>query len=659
MYIFQTKNFILRAILFVTLSLLTITAFAKETPSKPGSKGFTRLKYNNPGLVIDLGVGLWGWPLPMDYDKDGDYDLVISCSDKPYRGTYFFENTSGNVKMPIFKPAVMIGEAHKNIQSCYIDGKVRLLAPAKEIIDFYNKDANFKKTVKIYPTDRIHKTEGNVRANQWKYCDYENDGDLDLIVGIGDWTDYGWDNAYDKNGKWTKGPLHGYVYLIRNNGTTEKPDYAEPEKILADGKPIDVYGMPSPNFADFDGDGDLDIICGEFVDKLTYFENIGTRKKPKYSAGRYLSYQGMTIKMDLCMIVPVAIDWDKDGDIDLVVGEEDGRVSLVENTGEIVDSMPQFLPPEFFQQQADEVKFGALVTPYSFDWDRDGDDDLICGNSAGYIGLLENLDGGDPPKWAAPKYLEVDGKPIRIQAGYNGSIQGPAEAKWGYTTLTVADWNKDARVDIIVNSILGRVVYYPNIGDMKNPILSEAKPIEVEWPGKTPKPAWFWWEPKGKELVTQWRTTPVVIDLNNDRLNDLVMLDHEGYLAFFERTYKKADLVLLPGKRIFKDESGKPLQLSNKTAGGSGRRKFCFVDWDCDKKLDLLVNSRNVNFYRNISEKRGEYIFSDQGKVAKRILAGHTTSPTVVFWDKDAVPDLLVGAEDGYLYYLKNPHTAK
>ena len=27
-----------------------------------------RIKYNNPGLVVDLGVGLWTCPLPMDFD---------------------------------------------------------------------------------------------------------------------------------------------------------------------------------------------------------------------------------------------------------------------------------------------------------------------------------------------------------------------------------------------------------------------------------------------------------------------------------------------------------------------------------------------------------------------------------------------------------------
>jgi len=36
------------------------------------------------------------------------------------------------------------------------------------------------------------------------------------------------------------------------------------------------------------------------------------------------------------------------------------------------------------------------------------------------------------------------------------------------------------------------------------------------------------------------------------------------------------------------------------------------------------------------------------------ILAGHSTSPTVVDWNKDNIPDLLVGAEDGHFYYLKN-----
>jgi hypothetical protein len=635
------------------------------------SNSFKRVKYNNPGLVVDLGVGLWAWPLPMDYDNDGDYDMVVSCPDKPYNGTYFFENTAGNVKMPVFKPAVKVGAGHRNIRPSYIDGKVSLLLPGLEIEGFCQPENQFNKTRAIYSSTNVHSPESGVRANQWQYCDYDRDGVLDLIVGVGDWSDYGWDNAFDKQGRWTRGPLHGYVYLIRNMGTTENPQYGKAQKILAAGKPVDVYGMPSPSFADFDGDGDLDLICGEFIDKFTWFENTGSRSHPKYAEGRRLAYMGKPLEMDLCMIVPVALDWDRDGDVDLVVGQEDGRVALVENTGRVTDGMPQFLPPKFFQQQADELKFGALVTPCSFDWDDDGDEDLICGNTAGYIGFIENLDGGDPPKWAAPAYLKADGRIIRIMAGPNGSIQGPCEAKWGYTTLNVADWNHDGMPDIVVNSIWGKVLWYRNIGTRQKPQLTAARPIEVEWPGKTPKPAWTWWEPEDKSLATQWRTTPVVIDYDGDGLNDLVMLDHEGYLALFKRAKRNKQLILLPGQRIFtiqdasafdsmnrpKNKTGGLLRMNDGSAGKSGRRKFCFADWDLDGRLDLMVNSQNINFLRNVSADNKTYVFRDEGLVADRILAGHTTSPTIVDWDKNGIPDLLVGAEDGFFYYLKNPHS--
>jgi hypothetical protein len=233
----------------------------------------------------------------------------------------------------------------------------------------------------------------------------------------------------------------------------------------------------------------------------------------------------------------------------------------------------------------------------------------------------------------------------------------------------VADWDHDDRPDLVVNSIWGEVVWYRNVSTPTVPQLTAAGPIEVQWPGRPPKPAWTWWEPKAGQLVTQWRTTPVVIDFNGDGLNDLVMLDHEGYLAFFERERVNGDLKLMAPRRMFYDadqaaydprqriirQTSAALRLNGGEAGRSGRRKLSMVDWDQDGLLDLLVNSRNVNFLRGHAADEGRYVFRDMGMVDGRVLAGHTTSPTTVDWDGNGLPDLVAGAEDGHLYYLMNP----
>lgn len=645
--------------------LLAVCFFGLGNQSLVAEQVVEQIKYNNPGLVVDLGVGLWAWPLPMDYDKDGDNDLVVVCPDVPSNGTYFFENVSGDVKMPVFKAAVKIDKGARNPQLSIVNGKSRILTPNYEYTSF--KTDGFKKRESMKVAKNVH--PNRVRANQWRLADYDGDGKTDLIVGVGDWTDYGWDNAYDEKGNWTNGPLRGVVYFLKNQGTNKSPKYAEKVRIEAGGEPLEVYGMPSPNLADFDNDGDLDILCGEFLDGFTYFQNVGSKTSPKYLKGERLKVAGREIKMDLEMITPTAIDWDKDGDVDLIVGDEDGRVAFVENTNIVTNGVPQFREPKYFQQEADTLKFGALVTPVSFDWDADGDEDLVCGNSAGYIGVFENLDGGNPPKWDKIKYLEIDGEPLRILAGENGSIQGPCESKWGYTTISVADWNHDGLPDIVANSIFGKVVWFENVGSKSEPKLSKEKSVVVSWGSKHPPyPQWNWWKPGSNELVTQWRTTPFAIDWNRDGLVDLVSLDHDGYLAYFERRKVGDKSILNPPKRIFdvegvkgktnfkvSEKDRKPLRLNPSMAGKSGRRKICLADWNNDGLVDLLVNSRNTDLFLQAKKSDSKRVtFNGHGEMIKNRLAGHTTSPTVANWNGDGKLELLIGAEDGRIYRVMN-----
>ncbi len=583
--------------------------------------------------------------MPCDFDGDGDNDLLVACADVPSNGIYFFENTSGE-SFPVFKPGVWLCPAKQNMTIHYDQSGWEIQQENHRFPAFSKRDFVTEILVEYQPTFPLG------RDKQWKRYDYDGDGVLDLVIGASDWEEYGWDNAFNEKGEWTRGPLHGYVYFIKNLGTEDAPKWAEAVQIKAGDKPVDVYGCPSPNLADWDGDGDLDLLCGEFLDKLTYFENVGTRTVPRYAVGRILADAQGPICMELEMMQVVAYDWDRDGDTDLVIAQEDGRVAWLECKGGSPGQVPTFVAPRFFQQEADRVKVGALCTPVSVDWDADGDEDLIVGDTAGFLNWVENLDGNNPPRWAAPVRLSATGQIIRIQAGKNGSIQGPAEAKWGYTVPEVADWDQDGFLDILINSIWGKVQWYRNPGKPGALDLEAARPIEVAWDGPAPKPAWVWWNPEGKALVTQWRTSPRVRDFNDDGLKDLAMLDVEGRLAFFKRERRDGQLTLLPPQYIFQDEQGQPLRLNESLAGRSGRRKLTFADWDGDGRQDILINGKNIDFLRNIGDSANPYRFKNEGKVDSYVLAGHDTCPAVTDWNRDGRVELLIGAEDGFLYRL-------
>jgi hypothetical protein len=614
------------------LVLLVPLALPAQSPVSAMKGDGSRITYGRPGVRGRLAVGLWAYPAPVDLDGDGAMDLIVSCAGRPYNGTYFFRNM-GTSKEPLFAPAERWGQGRKEALTADFngDGRIDLVVSGG-----YFSDVRRNKLNQFVPVP-LRRNYHVGRDDQWRPVDWDRDGKIDLLVGVSDWRDYGWDDAFDEHGRWTRGPLHGYVYWHRNTGTNEAPEYAEPVRL-----PIDTYGSPAPNPVEWFRRGAWDLVVGEFLDTVRVLRNTGSSWEPA----------GDLARMDLCMIQPRVVDWHGDGRLSLLIGEEDGAISLAENEARAGEP-PRLKPPRYLDQLDPYVKSGALARPVACDWNGDGKLDIIAGNSAGYIQYFENTGTPESPAFTDRGYLRAARQVIRRTAGENRSVQGPAEAKWGYSNPTAADWDLDGDLDILVNDIWGLVVWYQNVGTRTRPELAAVADVEVAWTGAPPKPDWVWWQPGPRQLVTQWRTTPEVVDWDGDGLPDLVMLNHQGYLSLFRRARRGGHLILLPPERIFLDPGGRFLNLAAGRAGRSGRRKIEIVDWDGDGLLDLITDGDEGPLLYKTSGTVARPVMTSQGPILRAPLSGHSPTPNAADWNGDGRLDLLIGAEDGFMYYYE------
>lgn len=473
---------------------------------------------------------------------------------------------------------------------------------------------------------------------------------------IGRPTDFSGRNSryrpYDGAGIWRGGLPYAFLYAVTLpeffSGSAENS-----RRISATNREVQI-SFQQLTVVNFGAGRNRDLVGGSHYGGLHYYHNL-SRSHVEFAPSVHLVAPNENAhRHPIIKASPVAFPNPATGLSDLIAGGE-GALYFYRFSGKFTRAgKPIFVAPKVVLQENSDLYAGTLPVPNGVDWDGDGDLDIICGNSEGRVLFFENSGTNAEPAFLNGRPLRAGGREIHVQPGYRLDIQGPAEARWGYTCPTVADWNGDGLPDILMSDATARHTLFLNGGTKTRPELRHGHPLYLD----------------GLDLHGTWRVKPAVARLGEKMAYIALDDDDQFHLYWQVDDYNLAD----GGKLRLADSS--VIGANFLHAGGTGRLKLNLTDWDRDEVIDLLVGTPRhgsvpnpetglpqslglpgaaILFLKNTGTNEAP-IFAFPELVTFRgkpvFLGQHACAPAPVHFSANG-PDLIVGEESGRLLFFQ------
>jgi uncharacterized repeat protein (TIGR01451 family) len=537
---------------------------------------------NRFSQTIAISFGYSGGLHLSDLDKDGDLDIAASIPSS-YSASLLYNDGKGNFPKSILIENITSYADQIFVADLGLDGDNDILTSAFELVHNLGND-----------------------LFGYESFDYSINDERELTTAC--FVDINKDKHIDMVGGFSSSTLGVYI----NNGLAKFSKHKIYEHTAQKTSSID--------YADFDGDGDIDL-CAAFFngDKIAWFE----QKDSITHFEEHIIEESLNDGVNALVIS----DYDRDGDMDIVSAAsywQHSKVMQFNNDGSGNFTSPVTL---FNQKMGTIPSFVKGFSRYNMllknDLEKDGDDDYYLASIGPHINNAKVLiNRGDGT-------LSADLNFSAYYADHYGSID-------------VADLNGDHYEDVIFNNQSGIIRWFPylpqlNKFDMQFVALDRsidfAKAVDLDNDGDqdlvgalASSDMIWWYINNGKGEFTPGRPLFALeevnaihcADLDGDKDQDLLIAG-TGTLVSFENT---------------RNGFSGPLLISNKASHTYSANSLNTADIDGDGDLDVLTalwTENSISWYEN----NGNGVVWVEHKITDRALGASAVQAADIDGDGD------------------------